>query len=143
MVLGGIITCIFVSVILSLFSFVIWKKKDLSFVAGYNEQTFSGDKNKLANAVGAFLMIIAVLILILPFALEFIGTSAGIIFATILITGIMGLVIYIKFINKWITAIPDFSRKGRKHCTKKCFLPFYYLLFSSSVCNQSWNRFNE
>ena len=57
MVLGGIITCIFVSVLLFLFSFVIWKKKDLSFVAGYNEQTFIGDKNKLANAVGAFLMV--------------------------------------------------------------------------------------
>ena len=100
MVLGGMIACIFVSVILLLFSFVIWKKKDLSFVAGYNEQTFRGDKNKLANAVGAFLMISAVLILMLPFALEFIGASAGIIFATILITGIIGLVIYIKSINK-------------------------------------------
>lgn len=100
MVLGGIITCIFVSFILFLFSFVIWKRKDLSFVAGYNEQTFSGDKNKLANAVGAFLMISAVLTLILPFALEFVGAIAGILFAIILITGIIGLVIYIKFINK-------------------------------------------
>ena len=100
MVLGGIVVCIFISVILSLFSFVIWKKKDLSFVAGYNEQTFSGDKNKLANAVGAFLMISAVLILMLPFALEFIGGIAGILLSTILITGIIGLVIYIKSINK-------------------------------------------
>jgi len=100
MALGGMITCIFVSVILFLFSFVIWKKKDLSFVAGYNEQTFRGDKNKLANAVGTFLLISAVLILMLPFALEFIGTSAGIIVATLLITGIIGLVIYIKSINK-------------------------------------------
>ena len=98
--LGGIVACIFVSGILSLFGFVIWKKKDLSFVAGYNEQTFSGDKNKLANAVGAFLMISAVLTFILPFTLEFIGASAGIIFATIFITGIIGLVIYIKSINK-------------------------------------------
>jgi len=100
MVLGGMIACIFVSVILFLFSFMIWKKKDLSFVAGYNEQTFRGDKNKLANAVGAFLMISAVLTLILPFALEFIGAIAGILFAIILITGIIGLVIYIKSINK-------------------------------------------
>ena len=83
MILGGVIACIFVSVLLSLFSFVIWKKKDLSFVAGYNEQTFGGDKNKLANAVGIFLMISAVLILMLPFALEFIGASAGIIFAVL------------------------------------------------------------
>ena len=100
MVLGGIVTCIFVSVVLSLFSFVIWKKKDLSFVAGYNEQTFSGNPHKLANAVGAFLMISAVLTLILPFALQFIGAIAGILFAIILITGIIGLVLYIKFISK-------------------------------------------
>ena len=100
MLLGGIITCIFVSVILFLFSFVIWKKRDLSFISGYNEQTFKGDKNKLANAVGALLMIYAVLTLILPFVLEFIGTIAGTIFAIILITGIIGLIIYIKFINK-------------------------------------------
>ena len=100
MVLGGIITCIFVSVILFLFSFVIWKKKDLSFVAGYNEQTFSGDKNKLVSAVGAFLMIIAILTLMLPFALAFIGTIAGMLFTAILIIGMIGLVIYIKSINK-------------------------------------------
>lgn len=100
MIFGGIVACIFVSMLLSLFSFVIWKKKDLSFIAGYNEQTFSGDKNKLANAVGAFLMVCAVLTLILPFALEFIGAIVGILFAIILITGIIGLVIYIKFINK-------------------------------------------
>ena len=100
MILGGMIACIFVSVILSLFSFIIWKKKDLSFVAGYDEQTFSGDPHKLANAVGAFLMTSAVLTLILSFALTFIGTIAGILFATILITGIIGLVTYIKLINK-------------------------------------------
>ena len=105
MELGGIITCMFVSGILFLFSFIIWKKKDLSFVAGYNEQTFSGDRNKLANAVGAFLMISAVLTLILPFALAFIGGIAGGIFTIILITGIIGLVIYIKSINKWIATI--------------------------------------
>ena len=100
MILGGVIACIFVSVLLSLFSFVIWKKKDLSFVAGYNEQTVSGDPHKLANAVGIFLMISAVLTLILPFALVFIGAIAGILFATIFITGMVGLVIYIKLINK-------------------------------------------
>ena len=100
MVLGGIITCLFVSVILFSFSFLIWKKKDLSFVSGYNEQTFKGDKNKLANAVGIFLMINAVLTLILPFALEFIGTISGIIFAIILLTGIIALAMYINSINK-------------------------------------------
>ena len=142
MVLGGIITCIFVSVILFLFSFVIWKKKDLSFVAGYNEQTFSGDKNKLANAVGAFLMISAVLTLILPFALEFIGAIAGILFATILITGIIGLVIYIKFINKWNITIIKAENIVLKMFS--AFLSFNYLLFSFSsiVCNQSWNCLN-
>ena len=59
-----------------------------------------GDKNKLATAVGAFLMSSAILTLVLPIALVYIGTIAGIIFTIILITGIIALVIYIKLINK-------------------------------------------
>ncbi len=100
MFFGGFITCLLVSFILFFFSYLIWKKKELSFISGYNEQTFKGDKNKLVNAVGSFLMITGVLTLILPFALEFIGSIGGIIFMTIIIIGIIGLVIYINSINK-------------------------------------------
>lgn len=100
MFLGGLITCLLVSSILFFFSYLIWKKKELSFISGYNEQTFKGDKNKLAKAVGSFLMITGVLTLILPFTLEFIGSIGGIIFTTIIISGIIGLVININSINK-------------------------------------------
>ena len=89
---------LFVS-ILFFFSYLIWKKKEFSLISGYNEQTFKGDTSKLAKAVGSFLMITGVLTLILPFALEFIG-SIGRIFTTIIIAGIIGLVIYINSINK-------------------------------------------
>lgn len=100
MFLAGLITCLLVSVILFLFSYLIWKKKELSFISGYNEQTFKGDKNKLAKAVGSFLMVIGILTLILPFVLEFIGSIGGILFTITIIIGIIGLVVYINAINK-------------------------------------------
>ncbi len=100
MFLGGLITCLLVSFILLIFSYLIWGKKELSFISGYNEQTFKGDKNKLAKAVGSFLMITGVLTLILPFALEFIGSIGGILFTAIIIAGIIGLVIYINSITE-------------------------------------------
>lgn len=99
MVLGGIITCIFVSVLFFLFSFLIWKKKDLSLISAYNEQTFKGDKHKLAKGVGIFLLIIGLLILILPFALEFSGNIGGTIVVIMMIIGIIGLAIYINFLK--------------------------------------------
>ena len=100
MLLGGFIICLFVSVLLFFFSYLIWKKKDLSFIAGYNENTFKGDKNKLAKATGSFLLVIGIATLILPLALEFIGSFAGILFGTIIIAGTIGLVVYINVINK-------------------------------------------
>lgn len=98
--LGGFIICLFVSILLFFFSYLIWKKKDFSFVAGYDENTFKGDKNKLAKAAGSFLVVMGILTLILPFALEFIGSFVGILFGTIIIAGTIGLVIYINSLNK-------------------------------------------
>ena len=49
MFLGGVITCLFVSGICFMFGYLVWKKKDLSFIAGCNEKTCSGDKEKLAH----------------------------------------------------------------------------------------------
>ena len=77
MFLGGFITCLLVSIICFLFSYLIWKKKELSFISGYNEKTYSGDKNKLAYGVGPWLLGIGVLTLLLPFGLEFIGSITG------------------------------------------------------------------
>lgn len=53
MFLGGMIACLFVSVICFFFGYLIWKKKELSFIAEYNEKSYSGDKEKLAQGVVA------------------------------------------------------------------------------------------
>jgi hypothetical protein len=98
--LGGFIACFFVSILLFLFSYLIWNKKELSLIAGFNEETFKGDKNKLARAAGIFLVVTGVLTLLLPFGLEFIGSAAGTIFSIVIIVGTIGLIIYINTMGK-------------------------------------------
>ena len=100
MLLGGFIVCLFVSVLLFSFSYLIWKKKDLSIISGYDENKFKGDKDKLAKAAGSSLMVVGLLTLILPFALEFVGSFVGILFGAIIIVGTIGLIIYINSLNK-------------------------------------------
>ncbi len=97
---GGFITCLFVSLLLFFFGYLIWYKKNLSLIAGYDEHTYKGDKDKLAKSVGSFCMIIGVLTLILPIGLEFIGSFIGLIYTIIIIAGTIGLIIYINLINK-------------------------------------------
>ncbi|MCG7343948.1 DUF3784 domain-containing protein [Sporosarcina sp. ACRSL] len=92
---GALITCLFVSILFFFFSYLIWKKREFSFIAGYNEESFKGDKDKLAKAVGLYSLIIGLLTLLLPFGLEFIGTIVGAIFTIIIIVGTIGLIIYI------------------------------------------------
>ena len=100
MFLGGVITCLFVSTICFLFTYFIWKKKELSFIAGYNEKTYSGDKEKLAQGVGLLLFEIGILTLLLPFGLEYIGSITGKIYGIIVVMSIVAFVIYIKSSNK-------------------------------------------
>ena len=100
MFLGGFITCLFVSTICLLFGYLIWKKKELSFISGYNEKTYSGDKDKLAYGVGLLLIGIGVLTLLLPFGLEFIGSIIGTLYGIIVVVSIVACVVYIKSINK-------------------------------------------
>ena len=100
MLLGGFITCLFVSTICFLFGYLIWKKKELSFISGYNEKTYSGDKAKLAYGVGVLLIGIGVLTLLLPFGLEFIGSIIGTLYGIVVVASIVACVVYIKSINK-------------------------------------------
>ena len=100
MFLGGLITCFLVSFILLFFSYLIWRKREFSLISGYNEQTFKGDTSKLAKAVGSFLSDKPWNIKFLFFYCFGIQLIGGIIFTTIIITGIIGLVIYINSINK-------------------------------------------
>lgn len=95
MFLGSFITCLFVSMIFFLFGYLIWKKKDLSFISGYNEKTYSGDKEKLARGVGLLLLEIGILTLLLPFGLEFIGSITGTLYGIIVVVSIVVCVVYI------------------------------------------------
>ena len=100
MFLGSFITCLFVSIICFLLGYLIWKKKELSLISGYNEKTYSGDKDKLAYGVGLLLTGIGVLTLLLPFGLQFIGSIIGIFYGIIVVVSIVACVVYIKSINK-------------------------------------------
>ncbi|VDG98072.1 Uncharacterised protein [Lysinibacillus sphaericus] len=46
MFLGGFIACLFVSVFCFLFRYLIWRKKELSLISGYNEKTYSAIRLK-------------------------------------------------------------------------------------------------
>jgi len=76
------------------------EKKELSLISGYNEKTYSGDKDKLAYGVGLLLTGIGVLTLLLPFGLEFIGSIIGTLYGIIVVVSIVSCVVYIKSINK-------------------------------------------
>lgn len=97
---GGFITCLLVSLLLFLFGYLIAQKKQLSLIAGYDEKSYKGDKEKLAKSVGSFCMLIGVLTVLLPIGLEFIGSFIGIIYTIIVIAGTIGLIIYINLINR-------------------------------------------
>ncbi len=79
---------------------LVWKKKQLSLIAGYNEETFKGDKEKLAKAVGFFTIITGLLTIILPFGLEFISEMFGLLFGAIIVIGTAALLIYVNKLNK-------------------------------------------
>lgn len=95
---GAFITCLLVSFFLFLFGYLIGKKKQLSLIAGFDEKTYKGDKDKLAKSVGSFCMLIGILTILLPLGLEFVGFLTGIIYSIIVVAGTIGLIIYINLI---------------------------------------------
>ncbi|MGG4548945.1 DUF3784 domain-containing protein [Rossellomorea marisflavi] len=72
---GAIVTCLFASLILFGSAYLIWYK-NLTFIAGYDEKKFKGDKDRLARAYGIFCLASGILIVILPFAFALIGSYA-------------------------------------------------------------------
>ena len=98
--LAGFFVCFFVGLFCILMGFLIWKKKYLSFIAGYNEHTYKGDKEKLAKAVGLFTIIVGLLTVLLPFGLEFVSEFFGLLFGAVITIGSVVLVIYVNKLNK-------------------------------------------
>ena len=97
---AGFIICLFVSLLLFLFGYLIAQKKQLSLISGYDEKTYKGDKEKLAKSVGTFCMIIGILTILLPIGLQFVSSYIGIVYGIIVIASTIGLIIYINLINK-------------------------------------------
>lgn len=99
MFLAALIICIFVSLLCFLFGFLIWKKKKGFLIAGYNEETFQGDKDKLAKSIGLFVIGIGVLTLALPFSLAYMPLT-GIIYTVVVVAATIAIVIYANVLNK-------------------------------------------
>lgn len=97
--LAGFITCFLVGVLCIFMGYLTWKKKMLSLIAGYNEETFKGDKEKLAKAVGVFTIIIGLLTIFLPFGLEYLSEWVGLLFGAITLVGTIVLIIYVNKLN--------------------------------------------
>src|SRR6185437_79473 len=94
MFIGAVISCTFVGIICFLFGYLIWSKKQLSLIAGYDEKTFKGDKNKLAKVVGLYTIGVGIITISLPFSFEYIGSFTGVLYTIIIFPGTIVLVIY-------------------------------------------------
>ncbi|PWA07814.1 hypothetical protein DCC39_16080 [Pueribacillus theae] len=92
-------TCSIVSLLFFLFGYLIWKKKMLFLIAGYDEETFVGDKEKLAKMTGIFSIFIGVITFVLPFGLETIGSISGIVYTVIILISTIIFVIKINMKN--------------------------------------------
>ncbi len=68
--------------------------------AGYQEETFIGDKNKLAKLFGIFAYILGLTTFLLPFGLEVFGDIAGITYAICICGSVIVILIWKQFINK-------------------------------------------
>lgn len=72
-----------------LLGYLIWFKKMLFFIAGYNEATFTGNKEALAKSMGLSLILAGIVTIILPYSLYFFGNIAGVIYCAIILIGLV------------------------------------------------------
>ncbi|MEN1935268.1 DUF3784 domain-containing protein [Paenibacillus sp. 102] len=98
--IGGFIICFLVGMLIIILGYQIHMKKRLFLLAGYQEETFVGDKEKLARISGFFSYVIGIITVLLPFALEAIGDAAGIGYGIFVVISTMVLVIWSNVINK-------------------------------------------
>lgn len=98
--IGGYITCIVLAFIIILMGYLIHIKKKLWLIAGYQEEGFIGDKDKLAKLFGVFSYIVGIATFLLPFGLEFWGLTSGIIYAVCICLGTVATLVWKQIINK-------------------------------------------
>ncbi|MFD3450089.1 DUF3784 domain-containing protein [Microbacteriaceae bacterium 4G12] len=98
--IGGFIVCIILGLIIIIMGYQIHIKRRLFLIAGYQKETFTGDKEKLAKTTGFFSYLIGIATFILPFGLERIGTVAGIIYAIVIVLSTILIIILGNITNK-------------------------------------------
>ncbi|MGW5983176.1 DUF3784 domain-containing protein [Bacillus mycoides] len=101
--LAGFLVCLFVGLLIIFLGYQINVKKRLFMLAGYQEETFVGDKNKLAKLSGVFSYIVGVATILLPFGLEKIGDVVGIVYAILIVLGTIVFLIKANMLNKSTT----------------------------------------
>ncbi|PEE41359.1 DUF3784 domain-containing protein [Bacillus pseudomycoides] len=98
--IGGFIISFLVGMLIIIMGYQIHIKKRLFLIAGYQEETFVGDKEKLAKIFGVFSYVIGITTALLPFGLETIGDAAGIGYGIFVVISTIVLVIWGNVINK-------------------------------------------
>lgn len=98
--IAGFITCIVLAIIIIFMGYQIHIKQKLWLIAGYQEDSFVGDKDKLAKLFGIFSYIVGIATFLLPFGLEFWGDVSGIIYAVFICIGTVGILVWSHMINK-------------------------------------------
>lgn len=98
--IAGFITCIIVALIIIIIGYQIHIKKKLWLIAGYQENSFIGDKDKLAKLFGIFSYIVGIATFLLPFGLQFWGEISGIIYAVCVCVGTVAVLVWTQIINK-------------------------------------------
>ncbi|HDR7355075.1 DUF3784 domain-containing protein [Bacillus wiedmannii] len=100
---AGFLVCLFVGLLIIFLGYQIHVKKRLFLLAGYQEETFVGDKNKLAKLSGVFSYIVGVSTIILPFGLEKIGDVVAIVYTILVVLGTIVFIIKANLLNKSTT----------------------------------------
>ncbi|HEK9102478.1 DUF3784 domain-containing protein [Bacillus pfraonensis] len=98
--IGGFIICFLVGMLIIILGYQTHIKKRLFLLTGYQEETFIGDKKKLAKIAGFFSYVIGIATALLPFGLEAIGDAAEISYGVFVVISTIVLIIWGNVINK-------------------------------------------
>lgn len=89
------ILCISIGLLIIYCGYLIMVKKKLHFIAGYQDDQYKGDKEKLAKIFGLYTIGVGIMTMLLPFALEYIGLFTGTIFGVVIAVSAIALSIYV------------------------------------------------
>lgn len=98
--IAAYMTCFVLALLFICIGYLIHIKKKLWLIAGYQQESFIGDKDKLAKLFGLFSYIVGIVTFLLPFGLEFWGIISGIIYAISICLGTVATLVLKQLMNK-------------------------------------------